>query len=199
MIVVWGKIIFKFENLVICQDTRLANTPNCERYWQLGYVHAFWENFWIWKTQAFWLELKTDDKSNIHNLIVLMDRYKEVRQKHKKSCGYKNYLMVKVFIRFIVKSYSQVKPFYIFSNHISVSSKFFLISVLRKEVWNIFWTNVFILMLEANFPIVLYFICSQGYSGLVSVILTHLSPIFHIYTPWKRQKTKSFLTFSGGV
>ena len=28
---------------------------------------------------------------------------------------------------------------------------------------------------------------------------THFSPIFYIYTPWKRQKTKGFLMFSGGV
>ena len=30
-------------------------------------------------------------------------------------------------------------------------------------------------------------------------LLTHFSPIFHFYDPWKRQKTFSFLTFSGGV
>ena len=24
-------------------------------------------------------------------------------------------------------------------------------------------------------------------------------PMFHFYTPWKRQKTKGFLTFSGGI
>ena len=29
--------------------------------------------------------------------------------------------------------------------------------------------------------------------------LTHFGPIFHFYTPWKRQKTKDFLTFSGGI
>ena len=29
--------------------------------------------------------------------------------------------------------------------------------------------------------------------------LTHLSPMFHFYTPWKRQKTFSFLTFSGVI
>ena len=28
--------------------------------------------------------------------------------------------------------------------------------------------------------------------------LNHLSPMFHFYTPWKRQKTKGYLTFSGG-
>ena len=30
-------------------------------------------------------------------------------------------------------------------------------------------------------------------------ILTHFSPLSHFYTPWKRQKTKGFLTFSGGI
>ena len=29
--------------------------------------------------------------------------------------------------------------------------------------------------------------------------LTHFSPIPHFYTPWKRQKTIDFLTFSGGI
>ena len=24
-------------------------------------------------------------------------------------------------------------------------------------------------------------------------------PVFHFYTPWKRQKTSGFLTFSGGI
>ena len=28
--------------------------------------------------------------------------------------------------------------------------------------------------------------------------LTHFSPVSHFYTPWKRQKTTSFLTFLGG-
>ena len=30
-------------------------------------------------------------------------------------------------------------------------------------------------------------------------ILTHFSPVSHFYTKWKRQKTKGFLTFSGGI
>ena len=42
-------------------------------------------------------------------------------------------------------------------------------------------------MLEANFPIILL-LCSQDYSGLVGIILTHFSIIFDFYTPWKRQK-----------
>ena len=29
--------------------------------------------------------------------------------------------------------------------------------------------------------------------------LIHFNPIFHFYTPWKRQKTKGFLTFSRGI
>ena len=29
--------------------------------------------------------------------------------------------------------------------------------------------------------------------------LTHFSPMPHFYTPWKRQKTYGFLTFSGGI
>ena len=33
----------------------------------------------------------------------------------------------------------------------------------------------------------------------ISCTLTHFSTIFHFYTPWKRQKTKGFLTLSGGI
>ena len=29
--------------------------------------------------------------------------------------------------------------------------------------------------------------------------LTHFSQVSHFYTPWKRQKTKGFLKFSGGI
>ena len=32
-----------------------------------------------------------------------------------------------------------------------------------------------------------------------SMVLTHFSPVSQSYTPWKRQKTKGFLTFSGGI
>ena len=35
--------------------------------------------------------------------------------------------------------------------------------------------------------------------GLSQYKLTHFSPVSHFYTPWKRQKTKGFLTFSGGI
>ena len=30
-------------------------------------------------------------------------------------------------------------------------------------------------------------------------LLTHFSPVSHFCTPWKRQKTFGFLTFSGGI
>ena len=30
-------------------------------------------------------------------------------------------------------------------------------------------------------------------------MLIHFSSVSHFYTPWKRQKTKGFLTFSGGI
>ena len=39
--------------------------------------------------------------------------------------------------------------------------------------------------------------CSYNYVYLR--LLTQFSPIFHFYTPWKRQKTKGFLTFSGVI
>ena len=32
-----------------------------------------------------------------------------------------------------------------------------------------------------------------------SSLLTHFRPVFPFYTPWKRQKTSGFLTFSGSI
>ena len=32
-----------------------------------------------------------------------------------------------------------------------------------------------------------------------NILLTHFSPVSHFHTPWKRQKTKGFRTFSGGI
>ena len=36
-------------------------------------------------------------------------------------------------------------------------------------------------------------------SDSLALVLTHFSPVAHFYTPWKRQKTKGFLTFSRGI
>ena len=33
----------------------------------------------------------------------------------------------------------------------------------------------------------------------IELHLIHFSPVSHFYTPWKRQKTFGFLTFSGGI
>ena len=33
---------------------------------------------------------------------------------------------------------------------------------------------------------------------LKEILLIHLTPIFYMCTPWKHQKTRSFLTFSRG-
>ena len=37
------------------------------------------------------------------------------------------------------------------------------------------------------------------YALYACFLLTHFNPVLHFYTPWKRQKTKGFLTFSGGA
>ena len=47
------------------------------------------------------------------------------------------------------------------------------------------------------------FIIRENYKNAPNLVihddhLTHFSPVLHFYTPWKRQKTKGFLTFSGG-
>ena len=39
----------------------------------------------------------------------------------------------------------------------------------------------------------------KPHNGKNSYYLTHFSPVSHFYIPWKRQETKGFLTFSGGI
>ena len=47
------------------------------------------------------------------------------------------------------------------------------------------------------------FIISQALKDMFIInfeyYLTHFSPVSNFYTPWKRQKTKVFLTFSGVI
>ena len=51
---------------------------------------------------------------------------------------------------------------------------------------------------NVNFSV--YFpICRQIDRQISKSALTHFSPMSHIYTPWKRQKTYGFLTFSEGI
>ena len=33
----------------------------------------------------------------------------------------------------------------------------------------------------------------------INIVSTYFTPIFRFYAPWKRQKTKGFLTISGGI
>ena len=42
-------------------------------------------------------------------------------------------------------------------------------------------------------------ILSRAHWSTPEMYLTHFSPIFHFYTPWKRQKTFDFVTYSGGI
>ena len=44
-------------------------------------------------------------------------------------------------------------------------------------------------------------ICNSfnAFSKFLMFSLTHFSSVSHFYTPWKRQKTFGFLTFSGGM
>ena len=45
-----------------------------------------------------------------------------------------------------------------------------------------------------------YFLLAWMFYQKMSNDLTNIfRPMFHFYTPWKRQETKGFLTFSGGV
>ena len=39
----------------------------------------------------------------------------------------------------------------------------------------------------------------QSLTDFGNATLMNFEPTFHFYSPWKRQKTRSFLTFSGGI
>ena len=49
-------------------------------------------------------------------------------------------------------------------------------------------------VLNSIFTKLLYWSVNQGL-----VELSHFSPVFHFYTPWKRHKIKGFLMISGGI
>ena len=38
-----------------------------------------------------------------------------------------------------------------------------------------------------------------NFNALIELLLNPFSPVSYFYTPWKRQKIKGFLTFSGGI
>ena len=40
---------------------------------------------------------------------------------------------------------------------------------------------------------------NSSYYELSASVLNHFSAVLHFYTPWKRQKTFGFLTFSWGM
>ena len=75
-------------------------------------------------------------------------------------------------------------------------------SCLSFSLANIIFQNTFWLK---TFP---WYRCSRQlimsdlciYSSLIKLfMLTCFSPMFHFHISWKRQKTKDFLTFSGGL
>ena len=74
----------------------------------------------------------------------------------------------------------------------------------------VFHTDISHLICFANQMTGFYMKCNNGlklvnnilsYLGTKtkSIKLTHFSPMFHFYTPWKRQKTFSFSVVSGGI
>ena len=54
---------------------------------------------------------------------------------------------------------------------------------IGSNFWNTFWKTL----------------SQRTFSGTTSIILSHILPMSHFCTPWKRQKTEGFLTFSGGT
>ena len=71
--------------------------------------------------------------------------------------------------------------------HILVSKKFW------KKTSRWCWSKRKIIML---FVQLLTKGVSKYWASVLKWILTHFSPMFYFYTPWKRQKTFDFLTFS---
>ena len=51
---------------------------------------------------------------------------------------------------------------------------------------------------SAKMHILLTLLKKNALDTLNLMSLTHFSPMFHSYTPWKRQKNFGFLTISGG-
>ena len=60
-------------------------------------------------------------------------------------------------------------------------------------------SNPILLVLVVWVPLLLHYFTKQAtHDALSADLSSHFSPMFHFYTPWKRQKTKGFLTFSRG-
>ena len=83
---------------------------------------------------------------------------------------------------------------------------------LKKKLWlqKVFHQKIFvapvILFLKYEVPKIncdnfdfdqLFF--GIRYESVETIFWTYFSPMFHFYTPWKRQKTFGFLTFSGSI
>ena len=70
--------------------------------------------------------------------------------------------------------------------------------VFSCEFCEMFWYKVFIepwwVTSSGQWLLSFFSFSAHHYAGLT---LTHFSPVSHFYTPWKRQKTFGFLTFSG--
>ena len=59
-----------------------------------------------------------------------------------------------------------------------------------------FWDSHFCFITHDIFQI---YTRSSFFHYLHTFSLTHFSPVSHLYIPWKRQKSKGFLTFSGSI
>ena len=62
-----------------------------------------------------------------------------------------------------------------------------------SKIWNSMSLFAISTTFKMNISILHFFLASHSNS------LTHFSPMSHFCTPWKRQKSLGFLTFSGGI
>ena len=75
---------------------------------------------------------------------------------------------------------------------------------LFRYLWMLNFLLIWLKIISTKFLFSQYFIivCVSlkiDVAKLLCTVLTHFSPVPHFYTPWKRQKTFGFLTFSGGI
>ena len=73
----------------------------------------------------------------------------------------------------------------------------------KTQNTDILWTNIISIdelsILKTNFLVQVLKTWDSYVFRTQSNILTHFSPVSHFHTSWKHQKTKGFLTFSGGI
>ena len=71
----------------------------------------------------------------------------------------------------------------------SFLNKFLMFCLFSSDLMVLIYSSIWLCLI--NFCIL--------FLGNWRLLITHFRPMFPFYTPWKRQKTFDFLTFSGGI